>query len=92
MLAVWAVPMPAGMRHEALIWALGTLQLHHRAGFSSTAAQCGQRLTVLGLQSAVIRSKKISGIAFNDVGKAGHLTLPQVMAKPLIKVLMRSIA
>jgi len=46
---------------------------------------------MFGLQSALISRQKVSGIGFNDVCQAGYLTALQVTAKPLIKVLMRSV-
>ena len=92
MLAMWAQPMAAGVRDEALIGASSALPLHHLALRRTTATQGGKCLQVFGLQSWCVMSDEFAGETFNDLRQSSHLTPRQITAKPSIKVLIWVIA
>ena len=96
-LAVRAVAVAAGVRHQLLMIAAAALHLHLGAGLGAAALDGGQCLQVRCAQAFTVLRPQVFLERVNDAGEPDHLTcppltFPQVMAKPSISTLMRSIA
>ena len=84
--------MTTGMRHEDLFVTSLALRLDSGAEGAAAVFDGGQSKAVAGKQRRPIVAQHIGFKGFNDRGQPDHFTPHQVMAKPLIKVLMRAVA
>ena len=92
MLAVRAVAMAAGMRHQFLMRASGAFDLHHRARLGAALFHRRKRSVVLRGESVPILRQEVGLEGVDELSQADHLTRPQVMLKPSIRALIRSMA
>ena len=106
-LAVRAMAVAAGVRHQHLLRAAAALHLHLGAGLGAAAFDGCQRLHVTGVETVTVLRAEVLLEGVDDTGEPDHvgcsaldfpaltfppLTCPQVRLKPSISVLMRSIA
>ena len=91
-LTVRAVAMAAGMRHQPLVFASRAFDLHHGAGLCAALLHGRECSIVLSGESVPVVRQKVRFEGVDDRSQADHLILPQVMAKPSIRPLIRSMA
>ena len=91
-LAVRAVAMAAGVRHQDLMLAPRALHLHLGAGLRAAVSHGRQRPRVVGREFVAVLREEVGREGFDDGSEQDHLTSLQPMAKPSIKPLMCSMA
>ena len=91
-LAVRAVAMAAGVRHQPALLAAAALDLHHGAGLRAAAFQGCQCPIVLRPQLVPVVRQEIRLEGGDDTSQPDHLTDPHWMLKPSIRALIRSSA
>lgn len=91
-LAVRAVTMAAGVRHQRLVRTFAALELHLEAGLGAAPLHGRERPVVIRGKPVAVLRQKVRLERFDDRSQAGHLTCPQAMVKPSIKPLIRSSA
>ena len=77
MLAVRAVAMTAGVRHQPLVFAGAALDLHLGAVLGATVFDGAKRVSVFSAQPIAVLREEIGLEGFDDGGQADHLTCPQ---------------
>jgi hypothetical protein len=87
MLAMWTIPMAAGMRDEDLFFAAAALRQHHRALRGAALFQGVQRFALAG-QRILIPRQEFGFKGLDDRREQHHLTFRQSMAKPFISALI----
>jgi hypothetical protein len=92
MLAVRAVAVPAGVRHQASFVTGGTTRQHLRRQGRAAGFHGGQGLALAGQHHVAILLQVGRLVAADDVGEGNHLTTPQAIEKRSIRALMRTLA
>lgn len=87
-LAVRATAVPARMRRELMLLAIGALCQHLGACWPTAGFQGAEGLALRGQQRLTVMRQELGFKFGDDRGKRDHLTRGQSMEKPLIKVLM----
>ena len=92
MLAVRAIAMAAGVRHQAFLVAGAARRHHARHHGGATVLHGGEGLGVAGQDRGRILLEVVRFKAGDDGGEGNHLTVPHWIEKRLIKALMRALA
>ena len=92
MLAMRAMAMAAGMRHQDLMVATLALDLHLQAGLGTASGHGRQRPQMIGVQLVPILRQEVAFESVDDGGESDHLTFPQSTVNPFIKPLILSMA
>jgi hypothetical protein len=91
-LAVRAVAMAAGMRHQLLMIAAVHWTCIIGLAWVRQCFIAARGPIVVGRESVPVLRQEVRLEGFNDGAEADHLTCPQVMEKRSIRPLMRSMA
>jgi len=91
-LAVRAMAVAAGMRHEELMFAVLATDLHLQTGLIAAALHCRECPPLIGVEPAAILCQQVGFEGIDDGGEANHLTFLQVTVKLFIRPLIRSMA
>ena len=91
-LTVRAVAMAAGMWHQFLMLASRAFDLHHGAGLCAALFHGRECSIVVRAESVPVLCQEVGLEGVDDGSQADHLTFPQVMPKPSIRPLIRSMA
>ena len=91
-LAVRAIAMTTGMRHDALLATRAAIRQHARGQVGAAALHGIKGSSVAGQDRGLILPQVIGLKALDDGAEGNHLTAPQCSVKLLIKLLMRVLA
>ena len=92
MLTVRAVTVAAGVRHQFVMIALRALHVHLGTGLRAAVLYRRKCMRVLSAEAVRVVREKVCLEGVDDRSEPNHLSFPQVMTKPSIKPLMRSMA